>query len=66
MTRDEFRLELIKVCHRHDLHPDDVVTRAKILEDYVTDSPGEKPPVSVEKRGPGRPRKEIGNLDPLS
>lgn len=48
------RLECLKLCNRHDLHPGDVVTRAKVFENYVLNlkaEPVEKEPkVEVKKQ----------------
>lgn len=59
MTKDEIRLECLKLAHRHDRKADDVVAHAREYERYVVGE-GETPAPVVEterRRGPGRPRK---------
>ncbi|HET6890532.1 MAG TPA: hypothetical protein VFH31_05470 [Pyrinomonadaceae bacterium] len=35
MNRDLIKLEIVKLCHRHDLEPAQIIARAKAIEDYV-------------------------------
>lgn len=53
MTTDEIRVEILKLAHRHDLEPQQVVERAKVLEAYVTE--GKAPPLGLPKRDGGNP-----------
>lgn len=66
MTRDEIRLELVKLTHRHDKTPEENVGRAKELEKYVFEVEGtgdeDSSPVSAMTKRP----KKAGNVDPLS
>jgi hypothetical protein len=32
---EDIRLEIIKLVHRHDKHPDDNVAVAKVYEEYI-------------------------------
>lgn len=55
MNRDLIKLEIVKLCHRHDLEPAQIIARAKVIEDYVFgDVQAEKP-----RRGP-KPRTPQG------
>jgi len=47
MTRDELRLELLKVCYRHDYSPEQIATAVKC---YETELFPEKPAVVPEDR----------------
>lgn len=41
MNQSDFRLELVKLAHRHDRDASEVVARAKELEAYVLEEAGE-------------------------
>lgn len=60
MKRDEIRLEVLRLAHRHDRSPAEVVTVAGLYEQYVqgpeTD-PVEEVGLEAEKPKAGRPRK---------
>lgn len=40
MTREEMRIEVLRIAYRPDKDPEDIVTRAKVFEEYVI---GKKP-----------------------
>jgi hypothetical protein len=58
MTRDEVRLELLKLTYTHGREAADAVVRAKVLEAYVVET-AEAPKGKKQK-------KDIDNPDPLS
>lgn len=41
MNQSELRVELVKLVHRHDREPSEIVARAKELEAYVLGEAGE-------------------------
>jgi hypothetical protein len=61
MTREELRLELLKLTYTHGRTSAEAVARAQELEGHVTavedTRPLEEPEPGLPKRGPGRPRK---------
>lgn len=71
----QLRFELLKLVHRHDFTPDQLIERARALEAYCVEgdeprvAPEEDPieaPPAQEKRGRGRPKgSNTGNLDIL-
>lgn len=66
MTRHEVRIEILKLCHRHDYGPEQILDRAKKLESWVME--GEKNPVQEDKasthRAPSK-KKSSGNADDI-
>jgi hypothetical protein len=53
------RLEIVKLCHRHDLEPERIIERAKSIEAYVLEPEANAP------RGGRKPRSVVqaGNSD---
>ena len=70
MLRTEIRLECLKLAHTHGREIAEVVGRASEYEKFVlgeeTASEVTETPEPLQKQGPGRPRKKIGNPDILS
>lgn len=68
MTRQEVRLEILRLTYRHDRSPEDVITAAKIFEKYLAEDLGEPvketPERDLAQRKPGRPPK-AGNASSL-
>lgn len=62
MTRDELRLEVLKLVNRHDLSPEVLLERAKAFEAYIAGEVVETDVVERPRRG--RPPKSI-TIDPL-
>jgi hypothetical protein len=67
MKRSEIRLELLKLRHRHDLHPEQIMTDVKLFETYVLEAleGDSQSPAIIEKRRPGRPKKSATPENPL-
>lgn len=67
MKREDLRLELLKLTYAHGRDVAEAVGRAKVLETYVweqeSDSTFEVELGTLEKRAPGRPRKNAGNAN---
>lgn len=64
MSRDEIRLELLKLAHTHAKSSDEVIGRAAEYEKFVvgTEKKSEEVTATAEvKRGPGRPRQNTDN-----
>lgn len=57
MDKDEIRLECLRLWHRHDRTPAQVIEMAKEYEKYVLDVQEKKEEKS------SRPKKPIGNPD---
>lgn len=66
MTRDEIRLELVRLAHRHDQIPDVVIDRAKQLEQYVLSSEGTEDAELTPVTASGKRPKKTGSADSLS
>jgi hypothetical protein len=68
MQRPQFRLEILKLIHRHDQAPEMILARAKDFEAWVLEAEAEAVSANSEKeatkRKPGRPPKS-GNTDIL-
>lgn len=47
------RLELLQLAYRHDRGPDDIVDRARKLEEYVNEKAGRKRPEDREADADG-------------
>ncbi len=63
MDTAEIRLELLRLCHRHDRDAEEIINRACKLESYVLSSEASGGQDSV-KRGPGRPPEADKAQDP--
>jgi hypothetical protein len=70
MDTVQIRLETLKLAHRSDLHPTEVVSRAKMYEEYVLENletspvarrgrPPSNKPASVARNDPGSPDKSF-------
>lgn len=59
----QIRLEVVKLAHRNDLHPSEVVNRAKVYEQYVLDNL-EEGPVARRGRPPGKKPTVVARNDP--
>lgn len=58
MTKDEMRLELLKLTYTHGRTSAEAVARAEELEAFVLeDEIARREGREIPKRGPGRPRK---------
>lgn len=57
MKRAEVRLELLKLCHRHDLSPEQIIPRMKEFEDHIFE--GQELDSEPPRRKPGRPKKDV-------
>lgn len=54
------RVECLKLAHRQDLPPDQVVSRAKVYEEYII---GASQDVKLDNRSPKRPSGQSGKTD---
>lgn len=52
--KDQLRLELVKICFRHGVHPDKIVVDAKILETYVLEDSKAEPVVKPQPAQSGK------------
>lgn len=57
MTKDEVRLEILKLAHRHDRHPSQVVDQAKIYEAYVLSEKSDPLPTAKPEAFPAGDKK---------
>lgn len=66
MNLVQLRLECLKVAATRTLDPEVITATADKFFDFCTKDKTTGAPADGTKRGPGRPRKDTGNIDPKS